>query len=291
MDNAEFRLNESVDWACILNRGFARLEMFGCRFNDNSSKYDAVIKNESQAVLVMDKTSCKHNKSTSLFNQAVMKITDSIFTGNFSAKNTGAIKNSGKLEVYGTKFLDNESERYGGAVSNLYDGIMDVCNSQFMNNRTIEFAGAVANIGKISIKDCRFKNNASQYGGAINNQGKMNIISCEFEDNESEYGGAIYNCKIMNVLASEFKANKSQEKSNSIANGLHKFHPLFDEEKTQLILQLNPYDYLFSHLIIKNTDFFNDYSIDDEVCTWSPRDLRLENCRYNNRELGMENTN
>ena len=85
----------------------------------------------------------------------------------------GGIVNLGKLVVSSVTFLDNQSSRDGGAISNL-GGSVILINSTFADNQVQNRGGALANLsGWARITNCTFSGNLASQGGAVYNDGQL----------------------------------------------------------------------------------------------------------------------
>lgn len=123
---------------------------------------------------------------------------DSVTIVNASSSNYGgAIVNNGNLTITNSKFENNSA--YGsGAIDN--SGYLQVENSIFIGNVAISRdAGAVSNMGTATIINSTFINNtASRNGGAIKSQSSngLTVVGSEFINNRitgvDGYGGALY---------------------------------------------------------------------------------------------------
>ena len=138
---------------------------------------------------------------------AVVNITNSTFTGNMEAGNSGG----------------------GGAIRNR-DGSMTITNSTFTNNSAVAGGGAVRNTDIISISGCNFTNNSTVganaqqsgqgSGGAISNQGggQVTIADSVITGNSAaNFGGGIY-YQPNNFSGGPFLSITNSTVSNNISN-------------------------------------------------------------------------
>lgn len=162
-----------------------------------------------------------------IINNGITKISDSSFLTNDSEGFGGAIKNTGiaEMDIENCEFNANKGID-GAAIAN-YSKI-DIFNTRFYQNEAFDSAGALANFNKCSIKGCDFLNNRSNStikgngGGALYNyKGSLEIEYCKFEENYSNLGGgAIRNYEgDLRIDNSDFRKNTSNDKGNSIMNG------------------------------------------------------------------------
>ena len=118
------------------------------------------------------------------------------FYDNETGVNGGAIharhggldgKNGAYLNIDVAEFDDNEAANYGGAISNIYGGVINISNAKFTLNDAGKSGGAIYNgVGE-------------NWGSAdtpslSSGNGTINFTNVQFIDNEAgENGGAIYN--------------------------------------------------------------------------------------------------
>lgn len=93
----------------------------------------------------------------------------------------GAISNFNHLIIKDSKFENNNSNRYGGAISNNDSNSSLICiNSSFKNNSSFK-GGSILNNGNIELNNCEFKGNfASSYGSDIFQEGTDSNIVVEY---------------------------------------------------------------------------------------------------------------
>lgn len=121
-------------------------------------------------------------------------------------------------------FVDNEADRFGGAVINVGIGVPRFESCVFLGNRSGESGGAVANTeASPEFLHCRFEDNsAAAAGGAMINTPGANplIADCVFVNNTSESGGgAIFNERGSPLIErSKFLRNRSAEYGGAIFN-------------------------------------------------------------------------
>lgn len=77
------------------------------------------------------------------------------------------------LKIENCKFINNESESDGGAISNR--GRIEVSNSTFSDNLSNRLGGVVYNLGKIDISKSTMENNSAFRGGAVFNMGDVSL--------------------------------------------------------------------------------------------------------------------
>ncbi len=106
-------------------------------------------------------------------NPAEIKIANATFSNNTATANGGAVYNETIANLTASKFEENKSGTYGGAIMSTEGSDLTITNGTFTGNKVT---------GDVK----------ASYGGAIFNQGKMEV-SGNFSGNEAGRGGAIYN--------------------------------------------------------------------------------------------------
>jgi hypothetical protein len=172
---------------------------------------------------------------------------DNLWILNGSAKDGGAIYNSGTLTLNGCIFQGDAAGDQGGAVYNA--GTMVINNTSFGNeivnvpgpffsqmfvpNQAVS-GGAIENQGTMTVLNSVFAgyfpyvaNLASKRGGAIDNAGNLTVSGCYFQGNAAYViggitafagaGGAIANSGTLNVTASTFVDGRAGQ-GGAIAN-------------------------------------------------------------------------
>ena len=125
-------------------------------------------------------------------NPAEIKIANATFSNNSATANGGAVYNETIANLTASKFEENTSGTYGGAIMSIEGSDLTITNGTFTGNKVT---------GDVK----------ASYGGAIFNQGKMEV-SGNFSGNEAGRGGAIYNYTTAETTIKEgtvFENNKS----------------------------------------------------------------------------------
>ena len=229
-----------------------------CFENNSAASYGGSLANTGtlNAYRCTFKTNKANNSGGAIINyqNSILSMTNSIFTGNTAAKYGGAIYNLGKatltnvyysyntgfegacifssknLDVNTNTFKNNRAYSVAGAVDN-YHGISNLNNSTFLNNYANIFGGAVYNDNQyssdkcnsiVNIQGCNFTNNkANISGGAIhNNHGTLNVSKSKLANNlATQYGGAITNyCGISRLTYSSLSSNRAGTYGGAIYN-------------------------------------------------------------------------
>ena len=131
-------------------------------------------------------------------NEGVLRISNSVFTGNFADFQGGAIYSEGDLYIRKSAFLYNYAG-YGGAI--LGSGFTQIESSIFDSNEA-EFGGGAIDSGvvdtsaldnpELAISNSSFHGNVAGWGGAILAEYVLNISDSDFVRNAADDGGAIY---------------------------------------------------------------------------------------------------
>jgi len=165
------------------------------------------------------------NEEGSIIAGGTVRVTNSIFSGNIAADNSGGggggISNTGTLTVTNGTFASNSCNSnnagrsgYGGAILNDYQGTLAVTSSTFSSNTASYAGGGIANLGALTtVTSSIFSDNSSPNvsgpgGGGIYNAGTLTVTSDTFSGNSSGYsGGAISSWGTLMVSNSTFSAN------------------------------------------------------------------------------------
>jgi hypothetical protein len=154
----------------------------------------------------------KFNGSGGAFNNSgTLNISNSVISGNTSARRGGAILNYyGTLAVNNSTLSGNSSASRGGAIFNYY-GTLAVNNSTLSGNSAIFGGGIAIYYGKITVSNSTISGNtANNSGGGINNyEGTLTVTNSTFSGNSSTTGGGIYNYEGTLNIANTSIANSS----------------------------------------------------------------------------------
>ena len=232
----------SSDGGAVFNQKGSNVNMINCKFKDNTAKRGGAIYNYGQINLNDNKfinnlsnesdggaifnnegsaviNACEFKGNTTkrqggaiLNNDAVIDIVDCIFENNVSEINAGALINYNKMNLENSKFFNNSSHSYGGALATGPDSINEIINCKFKDNTTRDSGGVILNWGKINLKNSEFFNNTTgNSGGAISNNRLINSNNNKFHNNSAEItGGAIMNDGQIYSKDDEFLNNRAE---------------------------------------------------------------------------------
>ncbi|MEE1336568.1 right-handed parallel beta-helix repeat-containing protein [Methanobrevibacter sp.] len=131
------------------------------------------------------------------------------------------INTNADVSVENCKFINNKSERNGGAIYN--NGRLNIESCIFQSN-TSKSGGAINNCGKLEIRNSIFYQNSANVkgsgGGAIyNNNAQLCMSNCQLLDNSSVYGGAILNVNALSEISdSILSVNQAKNDGGAIFN-------------------------------------------------------------------------
>ena len=134
-------------------------------------------------------------------SNATISLTDGLLAGNTSMFGGGGISlNATSLFIDGTRFENNETGGWGGAINIFSADVSNptevrVSDAMFVDNRAASGqGGAIATDGNLTVSESQFDNNQAQEGGAIalQSNGTSSIDRSTFYSNDATGdGGAI----------------------------------------------------------------------------------------------------
>ena len=123
-----------------------------------------------------------------------------LFKMNSTLLRGGAIVNNGAtVKLDKASFIENTSDKDGGAIYNIDGGQAFFSNSVFDGNLSSDFGGAIFNSGAgslVTLKDSTFEEGSAIKGGAIANMSgsEVNLAGInKFKNNQGVNAGAVYN--------------------------------------------------------------------------------------------------
>ena len=211
--------------------------------NNVFSGYGAAVLNKGDVTIQNSSFTNTESQMGAVYNQNIMKVDNSTFTGNNGTDYAGGITAyfMKSLEINNSTFDNNTTDMYSsaGAVyvsGNTKTDYATITNSIFRNNNTIRqdgygTAGAIGlGFGQLNISNTTFTNNKSNGGGAIlvfapsgseTLEDRTLIISNNsvFDGNyATSYGGAIANTSTTNISNTTFSNNIADEFGGAIYN-------------------------------------------------------------------------
>ena len=226
--NAKFIENKAWYGGAISNSD-AELLLKDCAFYNNiasSEKDDDLFTLFDKKVLKLN----DHGDGGALSVGGETEIENCIFENNISAETGGAISCSGKITINNSEFIRNvatnriEGPYGGGAIKNGAELI--ISKTKFIENNSSRFGGALFNkngrnkYGKITNKsillECDFKNNSSKIGSSIANYGEIEIEDSTFHNDLENNGEIIFNGR--DLVSTKSKFNNSRNVNELIKN-------------------------------------------------------------------------
>ena len=147
----------------------------------------------------------------------------------------GLITNN-KITLNNIKFINGNSDLYGGAIFNYAN--LTINNCEFSSNNAKIAGGAISSVGHLDCINSKFTKNIADDGGAVfclSQEGNISylfnfpsylslsllndtISSCVFTSNTANGrgGGAIYAFGNINIKSSTFTSNKAGEKGGAV---------------------------------------------------------------------------
>ena len=214
-------------------------------FESNSGNLGGALYAFSQATYNINNSTFSKNEASgnggAIYNtSSTINIADSVFDSNHSANNGAAISNYGTMTVKNSVFKNNDS--YYSAIFN--NGTLDIISESgkstiFTGNNSEQYGGAVTNANGQTLtftanagSSLLFENNtAAMGGGAINNteSGSSVVINgaagslIEFNNNSAGFGSAIYNTRNFNITADtiKFVGNTTLDSGSTSPSGNH----------------------------------------------------------------------
>ncbi len=162
-------------------------------------------------------------------------IKKSCFRENKVDGDAGAIYACGldiEIELEEVQFLDNKSERYGGAIALNSEGKISLTKCRLEDNRSKEDGGAIyakgdnpAEVAEIFMKDCMLAGNRSQIGGGgimLSFHSRLKAEDTHWDTNVADdSGGAIHligksELSELYISNCKFSSNRAQNKGGAI---------------------------------------------------------------------------
>ena len=136
----------------------------------------------------------------------------------------GAILNLGALTVNDSTLSGNIASSYGGAIANLYGGMLSVSNDDFTDNSaTNSVGGGIASLlgSSLAVANSTFSGNKARVGGGIDTEnGTATISGSTITGNSaSDQGGGVSNYQgMLAITNSTISNNTAQDQAGGIDN-------------------------------------------------------------------------
>ena len=139
-----------------------------------------------------------------------VQIADTVFDGNTSTSDGGAIYSDASVRIRSSVFSGNSvpNNSPGGAIFNS-GGTLKLIDSEFTNN-TASIGGAVSGMGgTIQSRGCRYLENSALVGGAVYSDGTLLSVGDLFSKNVGSEGGsgAVWSSGDTEIVGSQFFDN------------------------------------------------------------------------------------
>ncbi len=212
--NLLFRNASSNMGGAVSNIGEVRFE--NCCFQENiASELGGAIVNDEK--MVIDNCEFESNSSGGVGGAiaatyaSTLEIMDSKFRSNAASLEIdcpgeilpedaqgfgGAIYNNGKLDINGSQFIENRSDRSGAVMIVLPDSKININDSIFRDNYARLDGGAIHTMGEININNSQFINNRADNNAGVfdaTESSRLNVSSSKFENNTAENGNVLFN--------------------------------------------------------------------------------------------------
>lgn len=177
-----------------------------CKININNATFDG-----NKAVKTIDG---EYLQGGAIYTNSPLNISDTTFMNNNSDKNGGAIISYADTTISRCNFTENSSaEGNGGAVYH-GEGKLTIDKNTFTKDIAKKSGGAIYAVtnAPATITNSIFSENKAKWGGAIANYSKSIINNVTFNKNEAtSTGGAIYTGKGITVEESSLVENKANK--------------------------------------------------------------------------------
>ncbi|SDA49019.1 right-handed parallel beta-helix repeat-containing protein [Methanobrevibacter millerae] len=216
-------------------------------------------------------------------------IKNMVFKNGFSDIFGSALLNTGELRIEDSTFVDNKVSQDmnhpgGGAV--MSQGKLIIVNCKFLNNSSNKRGGAIHNMGELTISDSVFKNNTAEIGAAIRNEGEMTMSNSRICENVSP-NNIIHNSQFVEIKNSEFSKNTGRIiHSEHDFSHLRVYDTVFSNNKSEFIITNFGNASLFNGQITENTI---DDMIISNLKTFTIENTLFDANTFNNNPKNIEN--
>ena len=156
------------------------------------------------------------------FNNCTFKDNSADYGGAISMK-------GGKLTIRDSHFINNNANKYGGAISCEEDVFVEIYNSHFVNDKSNDEAGgaiyllnSILHAQNIEITDCY-----APFGGAITSlKSELNLTNFKSKNNRAKYyGGSVYSLYHTFIIENSTIINNSASWGGGLfADAVESFH-------------------------------------------------------------------
>ena len=156
---------------------------------------------------------------SAIINVGHLTLENVVMEGNGSdSASGGAMQNLGRVEVFDSRFENNEA-KFGGAIHNgpaIDTGMVPTVivhpGVEFRNNTATDAGGAIRNVGRMELDGVIISNNraVSIFGGGIHNVGsaELSIRRSQITGNVASTGGGILSNATLDIFGSVISANR-----------------------------------------------------------------------------------
>jgi hypothetical protein len=128
----------------------------------------------------------------------------------------GGLFNEGMLTITNSTFSGNSANEFGGGLANENGGTVSISTSTFSGNSAPNgVGGGLYNNGTVTISTSTFSGNSAYSGGGLANDGTVSISTSTFSgntaNNSGAQGGGLWNAGTVSVSGSTFSGNSSAD--------------------------------------------------------------------------------
>lgn len=228
-EEVAFTSNSAEDGGAVYNKGELNISGNTSFTSNTATGSGGAIYNTSDNLVISNSKfggdfEMQGNKAQSggaVYNTGKSQVTGSVFKNNNADGNGGAFYNSGSFTSVSNSFENNSAQK-GGAIYNAQTGTVLVNeNNSFTANTAVE-GGAIYNEGNLTIAEntAFTSNTATGSGGAIYNNSDLLINKLTFTSNSAAvHGGAIYNANGNLTVSDSFFGGTEDSLKNQAAQG------------------------------------------------------------------------
>ncbi|MCX7420675.1 MAG: hypothetical protein NT013_14210 [Planctomycetia bacterium] len=172
----------------------------------DNSYYVAKVVSISGMTLTGAKSSGVYREGGGIFNSELLKITDSVITGNVAESGGGGIYSRGTLNIERCVISNNTAPHEGGGIFSA--GLLTISDSTVSGN---SICGGIEFGGVATINRCTFTGNSSNSsGGAISSRGTLTVTQSTLSGNTAgRQGGGLFSYGQSTITQSTITGNTS----------------------------------------------------------------------------------